>query len=228
MKILIIQHVDFEGPGSITKWADKKGHDTTIVTPDADDPFPEVNNYDMLIVMGGPMNIFDEENYPWLQAEKDFIRKFIASEKKVLGICLGAQLIADVLGADVYPSGNKEIGWFPVKKDKTVFSDLFSDLPDESPAFHWHGDTFDLPEGAVRLYSSDITLNQAFLFGNKVMGLQFHWEVTPESVENLIQHASGDLDDSRFVQTPEEMKSKASFNEANQLMEKVLDYFEKV
>jgi GMP synthase-like glutamine amidotransferase len=228
MKILIIQHVSFEGPGSISKWADKKEHETTFVTPDSEDPFPDEANYDMLIVLGGPMNIYEEKKYPWLPEEKDLIRRFIAEEKKVLGICLGAQLLADVLGAEVYPADNKEIGWFPIKKDQSGFADIFPELPDESPAFHWHGDTFDLPEGAQRIYSSDITLNQGFIFGDRVVGLQFHWEVTPESVDNLLKYSSGDLDDSTYVQKPEKMKELAAYKEANRFMEKVLDYFEKI
>ncbi len=228
MRILIIQHVSFEGPGSLLKWAKEKGHDTTVVTPDSEDPFPEItDDYDMLVVLGGPMNIYDNDKYPWLRGEKDFIREAITNEKKILGICLGAQLIADVLGAEVYPNGNKEIGWFNIKKDQAGFTEMLNFLPDESSAFHWHGDTFELPEGAQRLFSSDATLNQGFIFGDRVIALQFHWEVTPESLENLLTHASGDLEESPYVQTPEEMK-KGDFSKVNTLMNQVLDYLESV
>ncbi len=229
MKILIVQHVSFEGPGSIAQWAKKKGHDTSYLNPDKEDPFPEnIEKYDLLIILGGPMNVYDYAEYPWLADEKDFIKEFIIKGKKVLGICLGAQLIADVLGAEVYPSGKKEIGWFNVKKEMSGFTDIFPELPDEAIAFHWHGDTFELPEGAQRLYSSEATLNQAFTFGDRVIGLQFHWEITPENLENLLKHASGDLEEGPFVQTPEEMREKASFEEVNRLMDKVLDYLEEV
>ena len=225
MKILIIQHVSFEGPGSLMKWTKKRKHKTTIVTPDPEDPFPEITeDFDMLVVLGGPMNIYDEAKYQWLTGEKDFIREFIAKGKKVLGICLGAQLIADVLGSEVYKSDNKEIGWFNIKKDKTGFADLLQELPNESPAFHWHGDTFELPEGAQRLYSSDATLNQGFIFGDRVIALQFHWEITPENLDNLLKYSSDDLEEGTYVQKPGEMKKNGDFKEVNLLMEKVLDY----
>lgn len=225
MKILIIQHVSFEGPGSLMKWTKKRKHKTTIVTPDPEDPFPEITeDFDMLVVLGGPMNIYDEAKYQWLTGEKDFIREFIAKGKKVLGICLGAQLIADVLGSEVYKSDNKEIGWFNIKKDKTGFTDLLQKLPNESPAFHWHGDTFELPEGAQRLYSSDATLNQGFIFGDRVIALQFHWEITPENLDNLLKYSSDDLEEGTYVQKPGEMKKNGDFKEVNRLMEKVLDY----
>ncbi len=229
MKILFVQHVSFEGPGYITEWSKQKSHDTSFINPDSEDPFPgEIDNFDMLVVLGGPMNIYEYEKYPWLPEEKDFIKEFILKGKKVLGICLGAQMIADVLGSEVYPLGKKEIGWFKIKKDKTAFSDILPELPDETTAFHWHGDTFELPDGSQRLYSSETTLNQAFIFGDRVIGLQFHWEITPESLENLLKYASADLEKSTFVQTPEEMKNLADYKEANGNMKKVLEYLEKV
>jgi GMP synthase-like glutamine amidotransferase len=228
MKILIIQHVSFEGPGSIATWAKKKKHDTSVISPDKDDPLPDEADADLLIILGGPMNIYDEDKYPWLVFEKDLIRKYITEEKKVLGICLGAQLIADVLGSDVYPADNKEIGWYPVKKDKNGFTDLLPDLPDEFPAFHWHGDTFDLPDGAQRLFSSDVTLNQGFIFGDRVIGLQFHWEVTPKNLDNLLKYGKQDLDNSKYVQKPAEMKKDAKYKKVNKLMDTILNYLESI
>ncbi len=227
MRTAIIQHVSFEGPGSILNWAKNNGHTTSIITPDDDDPLPPVDDFDMLVIMGGPMNIYEEEKYPWLPEEKNFIKEAIFKDKKVLGICLGAQLIADVLGADIY-KGTKEIGWFEIYKDKDNFSDILDEFPDVMPAFHWHGDTFNIPYGAKRLFSSEATLNQGFIFGDKVVGLQFHWEITPEGLKKLIKNSFADIDGSQYVQSEKEMFEKENFEVVNGLMDKVLNYLENV
>jgi GMP synthase (glutamine-hydrolysing) len=152
--------------------------------------------------MGGPMNIYEYRNHPWLREEKRFIREAIESGRRVLGICLGAQLIADVLGAKIYQNDTFEIGWFPVRfAEAKKAAPVFANFPDQLTVLHWHGDTFDLPPGAAHLAESDACKNQAFAFGPKVAALQFHIEmdepdvsaflddILPEPVPGQIQSA---------------------------------------
>ena len=132
-----------------------------------------------MIVMGGPMNIYEEKKYPWLLREKCFIEDATKTGKVVIGICLGAQIIADVLGANVYAGEHKEIGWFPIFRTKEAGESIvFRDFPSELEVFHWHGDSFDLPSGCIRLAESAACPNQAFIYDERVVGLQFHLEVT--------------------------------------------------
>jgi GMP synthase (glutamine-hydrolysing) len=199
MKINWLQHVEFEGLGCIESWLNKNGHDVSCTRLWAGDHLPFPAEFDGLIVMGGPMGIYDEEEYPWLAAEKAFIKEIIKQDKPVLGICLGAQLIADGLGSTVFKNEQKEIGFFPLQDGGTFF-------PEEFMAFHWHGDTFGLPDGAVRLASSKVTENQAFLYKDNVLALQFHLETTEESLLSLYENAKDEIADAPFIQTLEEMR----------------------
>src|SRR5262249_47695751 len=138
----------------------------------------QLQEIDLVVVLGGPMNIYEEDKFPWLIAEKKFIRQAIEEKLAVLGLCLGSQLIADVLGAKIYPNDEKEIGWFPVEVTEAALKHrLFSHWPNFFTPFHWHGDTFDLPEGAIHLARSQACRNQAFLYQDRVVGLQFHLEI---------------------------------------------------
>ena len=183
---------------------------------------------DWLIVMGGPMGIYDEENYPWLCAEKRFIKEAIDSEKIVLGICLGAQLIADVLGAKVYRNEHREIGWYKINRrpetDNTILSKA---IPEQIEVFHWHGDTFDIPDDATALAESEACKNQGFILHDRVVAFQFHLETTLESATALIQNCRNDLDGSQYVQSEEEMLSNTQrFSTINQVMFSVLNALE--
>ncbi len=225
MKIHFLQQVPFEGPGSIAAWAENAEHRISSTRLFQSDPLPKQADIDWLIIMGGPMSIHDEEHYPWLIEEKRFSKQSIEESKIVLGICLGAQLIADVLGAKVYPNDQKEIGCFPVKKypdaNKTT---ICGALPDEMEAFHWHGDTFGIPVGAVRLASSNACPNQGFVYKNRVIGLQFHLETTRESVENLVENCSTELATAPYIQTAATMlKNNAKFERINLVMNSVLE-----
>jgi GMP synthase-like glutamine amidotransferase len=156
--------------------------------------------------MGGPMSVGDESEYAWLTAEKHFIKEAIAENKTVLGICLGSQLIANVLGAKVYPNKKKEIGWFPVSLTEEGKSNrITKDLPPEMIVLHWHGDTFELPEGAIHLIKTDVCSNQAFVYNNKVVGLQFHFEATPDSLQTMINNCRAELVADDFIQTEQEI-----------------------
>lgn len=194
LRIHHFQHVPFEGLASIEDWARAHGHTLSATFFFAAEPvLPALAEIDWLIVMGGPMGVYDEDKYPWLGREKAFIREAIDAGKTVLGICLGAQLIASALGSAVYPGPQREIGWWPIDKTAAGRSHpLFVDLPDEFTVLHWHGDTFDLPAGAELIASSAACANQAFVVGERVVGLQFHFEATAASVRQMI---AGDPDD---------------------------------
>lgn len=208
LNIHYFQHVPFEGPGCIADWAREKGHSITCTRFYQGETLPALADIDWLIVMGGPMGVHDEKGHPWLKAEKAFIRQAINAGKTVLGICLGAQLIADVLGARVFPGPQKEIGWFPVQfTGEASKNELFSGLPRDLTVFHWHGDTFDLPENALPLASSAACRNQGFLYDDRVLALQFHIEITPLSLGEMLQAGSHELKKQDFVQTADEISA---------------------
>lgn len=225
MNIHWFQHVPFEGLGSIEAWARAGGHQITSTQFYTDNPLPSLNDVDWLIIMGGPMNVYEEERYPWLVKEKRFIGEAIEAGKIVLGICLGAQLIADVLGAKIYPNAYKEIGWFPIQKtEEAKRSRIFEALPSKIEVFHWHGDTFDLPAGAVRVARSAACENQAFIYNKRVVGLQFHLETTRQAAEQLIAHCANENVEGPFIQTPDTMLSnERRFERINEVMRRLLD-----
>jgi GMP synthase-like glutamine amidotransferase len=206
MRVHWLQHVPFEGLGALSSWIQERGYVPVCCRLYEEDPLPEVSDVDFLIVMGGPMSVNDEAVYPWLREEKQLIRETIGRGVPVLGTCLGAQLIASAMGARVHPAGEPEVGWFPVSPSIPGSSMLF---PETLTVFQWHGETFELPKGAVPLVSSPVCHNQAFLLGENVIGMQFHLETTRESAMALIKNCPEDLQgDHRFVQSPEEIIQK--------------------
>lgn len=224
MNIHYFQHVAFEGLGSIENWARKPDHKVTATRFYEDHKLPFIEICDMLIVMGGPMSVHDEAKFDWLIEEKRFIEKAIAKGKKVVGICLGAQLIAEVLGAKVYKNEEKEIGWMPLELTaEGKKAPVFGDFVDGQHVFHWHGDTFDLPNGAVQLARSAACEQQAFLYNNHVLGLQFHLETTIESVAALLENCAEDLAQAgKYVQTTAQLKNEAYIYHCNNLIEKII------
>ncbi len=183
MRIHYLQHMRCEGTGRIANWIADRGHAVSGTHLYRGEALPADDAFDFLVIMGGPMNIYEHRNHPWLPAEKQFIKRAIDSGKIVLGVCLGAQLIADVLGAKVYQNPQFEIGWYPVRFNAARHAiPAMRKFPDELTVLHWHGDTFDLPHGAVHLASSAGCANQAFAFGNRVIGLQFHIEMDEPDV----------------------------------------------
>jgi len=230
MHIHYLQHVPFEDLANIAIWAKEKGHHVSSTMFFHEGLLPSLDAFDWLIIMGGPMNIYEEDKYPWLREEKTFIKQAIASQKVVLGICLGAQLIADVLGAKVYKGRYKEIGWFPIKltseAKKTI---VFRNFPDKFVAFHWHGDTFDIPSGAIRIAESEACPNQGFVYNERVVALQFHLESSHESINRLVKHCADELEDGRYIQTSEEMfDSENNFQTVNKLLQLLLENLEKI
>lgn len=206
MRIQCLTHVPFEGPAGIADWAQSRGHDLDLVPLYAGVGPPDLETYDWLVVMGGPMGVADEAAYPWLVIEKQAIRDAIGAGKTVVGVCLGAQLIAEVLGGRVHRNAHPEIGWMPVElTPEGLESPLFGFLPPSFQVFQWHGDTFDLPTGAVHLARSGACGHQAFVFDGRVLGLQFHLESTPASVADLVAHCADEIRPAPFVQSAERL-----------------------
>jgi len=206
MKMAVLQHVPFEGPAAIADWAAARGIELAVTHLYRGDPLPSLPDFNMLTVMGGPMSVNDEAMFPWLAPEMALVQSAIGAGKTVLGVCLGAQMIAKALGAKVYAARQKEIGWFPVMRTEAL-SGVFEGIPESFTAFHWHGETFDLPAGALRLAQTPTTLNQAFAIGDTVLGLQFHIEATPESAGALLQNAAGEIGEGPFEQSPDAIRS---------------------
>lgn len=226
MRIQVLQHVPFEGPAGIGDWAARKGHSVAITPLFEDADLPDSDTFDWLVVMGGPMGIHDDAECPWLTREKAFVREAIDGGKTVIGICLGAQLIADALGAEVYRNAHKEIGWLPIELTEAGQSSrLMIFLPHRFEVFHWHGDTFDLPEGAIHLARSEACEHQAFLYDKRVLALQFHLESTPASVADLVANCGDEIVPGRYVQDAERMLAvtEGDFVRINQALFGILD-----
>jgi GMP synthase-like glutamine amidotransferase len=220
-----LQHVSFEGLGSIESWIEAAGYRITKTQFFKSANLPKPDEIDLLIVMGGPMSVNDEDKFPWLVQEKQFIYDIIESGKSVLGVCLGAQLIASAMGAKVYKNTVKEIGWFPVSgiisTNRTTFR-----FPLSTEVFHWHGETFNLPDGAIQLARSEACENQSFQFGRSVIGLQFHLETTPDLAQEIVKHCRNELLPSEYIQTESEILGVApeKYRSINELMDKVLSF----
>lgn len=203
MRIHYIQNDPIVTLGSIEQWAKEKSHTLSCTKVFENESLPSFSEYDLLIILGGRMGAYEEEEYPWLAVEKQYIYEAIHQEKFVLGICLGAQMIADVLGGRAYPHTHKEIGWWPIKLDVSAQSiPLFKGIPQNFTAFEFHGDTFDLPEGAILLGSSRGCENQVFVYGERVIGLQFHPEFTTAEIGKLEYIFNPDVLSGEFVQQP--------------------------
>ena len=215
MRLHSLHHVPFEGLGSMAAWARARGHRLSASQLYADAALPRLDHFDGLIVMGGPMGVDDEHAHPWLVEEKRFIERAIRAGKTVLGVCLGAR---------VYPNADKEIGWFPVEFTGAArTSAFFSGLPPRLEVFHWHGDTFDLPAGAVHIAHSRACQNQAFVCDERLVGLQFHLETTPHAAAELIRHCRHEIVPARFIQTEQDMLADGGrFETINAAMEQVL------
>ncbi|SMO74361.1 type 1 glutamine amidotransferase [Gracilimonas mengyeensis] len=228
MRIHYIQHVSFENPGYIKTWAEENGHILTGTFLFDGQELPSPQEIDALVVMGGPMGVADEEAYLWLRREKAFIKECITLNKKVLGICLGAQLIADVLDAEVTPMPQKEIGWFPLKwTEKAIEHPLFHSFPKQQTVLHWHGDRFEIPKGALPLAASKGCNKQGFLWNERVLGLQFHMEMTQEGLAALIKNSTDELAKAKgpFIQHANTMLNKQLYTDNHQMMEQLLDRF---
>lgn len=228
MRVHYLQHVPFENLGSMENYFLSRGYQISSTKLYSEENFPGLEDFDWLIIMGGPMGVYDEDRFPWLKNEKRFISDAIEAGKVLLGVCLGAQLIASVLGAKVYKNRFREIGWFPITRSETAAETILGKvLPETLEVFHWHGDTFDIPQGATLLASSEACHNQGFVIENRIVGFQFHLETTMEAAKKLINKCSDELDGSRYVQSKEQMLSDTTkFAKINTVMESILQELE--
>jgi len=195
MDVLILKHVETEGPGLISPWLDKRGIPYRILNLDRENALPLVDDWSHIILMGGPMNVYEEDRYPFLKNEDLFIKESIQRGKTLLGICLGAQLIAKALGARVSKAPVKEIGWYDVSlTEEGARHPLFSDFPKTFSVFQWHGDTFEIPHSGKLLVTGSPVPHQAFCYGGNAYGLQFHLEVTGEMIHEWVETDEEELE----------------------------------
>lgn len=228
MRAHYLQHVPFEGLGSIEAWLLANGYEITATRFFQSPQLPTVTDIDLLVVMGGPMSVNDEAVYPWLVEEKRFIRRVVEAGTPVLGICLGAQLIADALGGEVFANAVKEIGWFPIRSVPSTNSTTFR-FPEQTAVFHWHGETFRLPPQAIRLAESAGCKNQAFQIGSQVIGLQFHLETTPDSARAMIENCRDELVAGDYIQSEAALLAAPAqpYQAINSLMNNILTYLQR-
>jgi GMP synthase-like glutamine amidotransferase len=229
MRIHYLQHMPFENPGNIIPWAESKGHILTGTLLYDNQPLPSVESFDWLVILGGTMNAYEHKKYPWLVQEKEFIDKTIRHGASVLGICLGAQLISDVLGGRVTRNLHREIGWFPISlTPRGRQSGLFRGFRNRFMAFHWHGDTFSIPPNASHVVRGEACDNQAFQYGKHVLGLQFHLDYTREGVETMIRNCSDELLPGPYVQSPSKILAlDKRFQNTNKLLCSLLNSMER-
>jgi GMP synthase-like glutamine amidotransferase len=203
---------------------DSRGYETACTRTFESVDLPDPDAVDLLVVLGGPMSVNDESQFPWLVAEKRFVRAMVERGTPVLGICLGAQMIASAMGAKVFANPVREIGWLPVHAVPSSGGAATFAFPPSQMAFHWHGETFELPRGAVRLARSEGCENQAFQLGARAIGLQYHLETTPQSAHDLVIHCRNELVPSTYVQTAEEILAAkpTRYRSINDLMGRVL------
>jgi GMP synthase-like glutamine amidotransferase len=201
--VLVLQHETHDGPGYLGEALLRRGATLDIVRLDVGESIPDLSAYDMLLVMGGTMNVYQEDKHAWLVEETRAIRQAVESDKAVLGVCLGGQLLAKALHAPVRIGAATEIGLTPITLTEAGKTDpLFEGLP-QIEAVEWHDDTFDIPFGAIALACSEGCNNQAFRFGERAYGLQFHPEVSPEMLAEWIKESSDSVDRSSFQRAVE-------------------------
>jgi len=224
MRIACLKHVEYEGPAYFPDWAARNGHTLDeFLVPEAG--LPDPGDYARVIVIGGPMSVWETQRYPWLSDEKSYIADLTGAGIPVLGICLGAQLLAEHLGARVGPGPHKEIGWFTVSGHETARRTWLGDaLPERFRSFFWHGDFFDLPGGAVAVAGTDAHGTQGFVHGTS-LALQFHLEVTPAWTSRLVERDAHELVGGPFIQSSEEIASvpETLYRSSNRLLDRVMD-----
>lgn len=227
MRAHYLQHVPYERPGVIEEWIEENGHVLTRTQLYRSPDFPDLSEVDFLVVLGGPMGAEDESEYSWLSREKAFVEEALENDIPVLGVCLGAQIIASVLGSDIYTAKYDEVGWFPIQLTEEGRNHPFLRAwPEEFDVFHWHGDTFDIPEGATHLVESSGCENQAFVYDDRALGLQFHVEMRPEDVEYMLEFGGDhDLQGPRVQDNEQILDQSQKCERGNALLKETLDKF---
>ncbi len=227
MNTYIFQHVEFEGPGYLQKILKDRGHDVHVVKLFAGDPIPHEDEIDFAIMLGGPMSVLDEADYPFFVREKELCRDMVQLGKPLLGICLGAQMIASAFRAAVIKAPEKEIGWFPIQWNNSCKA--FEIGAETLNVFHWHGETFKIPKEATWLAASEGCKNQAFKLGSAI-ALQFHLEMTEESVESLLKNCGNEIKEGlaaqrKYVQSEKDIRdfSTQCIKKSQEFLKKLID-----
>jgi len=221
LSVLVFQHEAHDGPGYIGEALLRRGARLTTIRFDKGETIPEGSAYDLLLVMGGTMNVYQEDKFPWLIEETQAIRQAVEGGKAVLGICLGGQLLAKALGARVHLGAAREIGLIPIGLNPAGEVDPLFDGLSRLEAAEWHDDTFDIPNGAIPLASSEGCAHQAFRFGQFAYGLQFHPEVSPMMLAEWIKEAGQSPDESSF-QRSMESQARALQTQADRLVDNLI------
>lgn len=224
MRIHCLLHAEFEKLGVIENWIHQQGHSMSETHSYRNEKLPTTNEFDMLIIMGGPQSVLELDKYAYLRDEVELAKRAISENKIVLGICLGAQIISVALGAKAEQSPEREIGVYPIQMTRDAEADpLFKHFPPQFDVMHWHSDMPGMPSGGVLLAKSSGCPRQAFRFGDRVYGFQFHMELTPSLVKQMVEHCRDELIPSPYVQKSEELL-KLNLTAINQKMIATLDY----
>jgi len=223
MRIHFILHAAFEKPGYIDTWITGNGYTSTATSLYKGEQLPSDDSYDFLIMMGGPQSPTDLEKFPYLKDEIEFTRKAIANNKSILGICLGAQIIGEAFNAKTERSPHKEIGVHPVSLTSDGAKDsIFKHFPKQFEVMHWHNDMPGISDGAIIIAESLGCPRQVVKYADKIYGLQCHFEMTQELVEEMLSHCKDDLQPSLYTQSPEKMLT-ANFSDINKKLHFILD-----
>ncbi|CAI2683445.1 type 1 glutamine amidotransferase [Apilactobacillus apinorum] len=218
MRINIIQHTPNERPGSILDWAHDRNHDVYIYHPYQFGYLPKVDETDMLVIMGGPMSVNDDVY--WIEFERDLIKELAQRDVPIFGACFGAQQLSKAFGGKITDSPVKEVGWAPVY----LKSDVIDGIPAELTAMHWHGETFEIPDNAELLFSSELLANQGFVIGHRIVGLQFHFELQTDNVREIVTNDFNYIDGSVLKQTKEDILAREVPKENKDVMYTILDF----
>ena len=223
MRIHYIQHASFEPVGVVKDWADIHRHEISGTRTDLNEHLPGADQFDFLIIMGGPQSPLKLDEFPYLRDEIHLIREAAHAGKIILGFCLGAQLIGEALGAKTERSPEKEVGIFPIELTEEGLKDpIFQGFSKSFPVIHWHNDMPGLPDGARLLATSNGCPRQGFAVGDRIYGFQFHMEITYDMASHLIEKCPEDLSPSLYTQSKEDILN-SDFKSINEEMKIVLD-----